>query len=200
MKKLTLLALVLFIGVAKLQAQVTVSPGLKGGINISDLENFESGKQKTDFYAGGFIAIKFNQTLTLQPELIYSRQGAEVRNYDPETNIPRRADYNINYLAMGAVAKYHFNGKGFHILGGLSVDIKTDDNFPKYEYSTAGVDLSVIGGLGYSLPNGITFEARLKQGLVDIYGYEGLDYNYDSNEIILNRVIQLGISYTFKLK
>jgi type IV secretory pathway VirB10-like protein len=52
------------------------------------------------------------------------------------------------------------------------------------------------------LPNGLTFEARIKQGLVDIYGYDGINNNNDYyyNDVILNQVFQIGISYTFKVK
>jgi hypothetical protein len=104
-------------------------------------------------------------------------------------------------LSLDAVVKFNFGGGGFHILAGPSLDIKTDDNFPDYDYNPVGADFGLIAGLGYSLPNGLTFEARFKQGLVDIYGYEGIDENdYYYDDIILNRVFQIGISYTFKVK
>ena len=47
------------------------------------------------------------------------------------------------------------------------------------------------------------FRANQKQGLIDIYGYNGYDYDnngYYYNDVILNQVFQLGISYTFKTK
>lgn len=200
MRKLTLIAFVLFIGLVSLQAQVTVSPGIRGGLNISNFTNFGSSDPKTDFYVGGLVAIKFNTFFTLQPELTYTRQGAEVREFAIEGPGSRTVNYNLNYLSLGAVAKFHFGGKGFHILAGPSLDIKTDDNFPEYDYNPAGIDLAFVGGVGYSLPNGLTFEARFKQGLVDIYGYEGLDEDYYYDDIVLNRVFQIGISYTFKVK
>lgn len=200
MKKITLIAFVLFIGLVKSQAQVTVSPGIKGGLNISNFTNFDSDP-KSDFYAGGLVAIKFNKFFTLQPELIYSRQGAEIREYAVGGPGSRTVKYDLNYLSLDAVAKFHFGGGGFHILAGPSLDIKTDDNFPDYEYNPVGADFSIVAGLGYTLPNGLTFEARFKQGLIDIYGYEGLDYDdYYYEDIILNKVFQIGISYTFKVK
>ncbi|MET0946655.1 MAG: PorT family protein, partial [Flavobacterium sp.] len=70
-----------------------------------------------------------------------------------------------------------------------------------YGYDPIGTDLSFVGGIGYSLPNGLTFEARFKQGLIDIYGYDGIDYDdYYYDQVILNQVLQFGISYTFKVK
>ena len=207
MKKITVIAFVLFIGLLSSQAQVKVSPGIRGGLNISNLTNFGSSDPRSDFYIGGLLAIKFNKYFTLQPELTYSRQGAEARQNIYNAYIlpggpgSYKVNYNLDYLTFGAVAKFHFGGGGFHLLGGPSLDIKTNDNFPAYDHNPVGVDLAFVGGLGYTLPNGLTFEARFKQGLIDIYGYDGIDNsNYYYDDIILNQVFQIGISYTFKVK
>lgn len=212
MKKLTVLTFVLFIGIVTSQAQVKVSPGFRGGLNVSDLTNMPGNTSaKSDFYIGALVAIKFNKYFTLQPELNYSRQGADIRLSSLDFNNPgdpnfysRNTKAEINYLTLGAVGKFHFKGKGFHVLAGPSVDFKTDDNFDKFGTSPVGVDLSIVAGLGYSLPNGLTFEARFKQGLIDIYGYDGIDYDNNNNsyydDVILNQVFQIGISYTFKVK
>ena len=66
-----------------------------------------------------------------------------------------------------------------------------------------GFDFGLTGGLGYSMPNGLTFEARFKQGFVDIFGgeySEDSDGNVDVDQIYLNQLFQLGISYTFDVK
>ncbi|MEP6806491.1 MAG: porin family protein [Flavobacterium sp.] len=211
MKKLTVIAFVLFIGIVTSNAQVTVSPGLRGGLNISDLSNMPGNtNSKSDFYIGGLVAIKFNKYFTLQPELNYSRQGANFhfsslafQNPGDPNFYSRNTKAEINYLTLGAVGKFHFKGKGFHVLAGPSIDFKTDDNFDKFGTNPVGVDLSFVAGLGYTLPNGLTFEARFKQGLIDIYGYDGIDNhnnNYYYDDVILNQVFQIGISYTFKVK
>jgi hypothetical protein len=201
MRKITVIAFVLFLGIINSQAQVSVSPGIRGGLNLSNFTNFGNSDPKSDFYAGGFVAIRFNKYFTLQPELTYSRQGAEVRAYrDGGFGPMQTVKYNLNYLSLGAVAKFHIGGKGFHILAGPSLDIKTDDNFPEYDYNPTGADFSLVAGLGYSLPNGLTFEARFKQGIIDIYGYNDLDSDYYYDDIILNEVFQIGISYTFKVR
>lgn len=206
MKKTTIIALVLFITTITLQAQVKVSPGLRAGTNLSKFSNVEGARSKTDFYVGGLVAIKFNKYFTLQPELTYSRQGSEGIAYDYQNPFLRtyKKSYELNYLSLGAVAKYHFNGSGFHVLGGPSADFKTSDNFGRNEFDPIDFDLSIVGGIGFSLPNGLTFEARIKQGLIDIYGYNEYDYNNNNNyrydDAILNQVFQIGVSYTFKMK
>ncbi|ABQ04116.1 porin family protein [Flavobacterium johnsoniae] len=200
MKKITLIAFVLFIGLVKSQAQVKVSPGLRGGLNVSTLTNIDDNRSKTDFYIGGLVNIKFNKYFSLQPELTYSRQGDEGREYFGNGYNYRYVNYELNYLTVGAVAKFNIGGKGFHILGGPSLDFKIDDNY--INSSPENFDLAIVGGVGYTLPNGLTFEARIKQGLIDIYGYDGInnDDNYYYNDVILNQVFQIGISYTFKVK
>lgn len=199
MKKSIILAFVLFIGLIAAQAQVKVSPGVRGGLNFSTLTNIEDNNTKTDFYLGGLVNIKFNKYFSLQPELSYSRQGDKGREYFDNGNY-RYVNYELNYITVGAVAKFNFNGSGFHILAGPSLDFKIDDNY--INSNPEDFDLAIVGGVGYSLPNGLTFEARIKQGLIDIYGYDGIyDDNNNGNydEVILNQVLQIGISYTFKM-
>ncbi|WKL46773.1 porin family protein [Flavobacterium pectinovorum] len=205
MRKITTLAFILFIGILTSQAQVTVSPGLRGGLNLSRLTNIDDNGLKSDFYAGGLVAIKFNRYFTLQPELTFSRQGSEGRYYSEQNpDFGTRTKYELNYLSLDAVAKFHFGGQGFHILAGPSADFKTSDNFGRYGFDPIDFDFSIIAGVGYSLPNGLTFEARFKQGFIDIYGYDGIEYDNDDNyyyeDLILNQVFQIGISYTFKVK
>lgn len=198
MKKSIILAFVLFIGLIAAQAQVKISPGVRGGLNFSTLTNIEDNNTKTDFYLGGLVNIKFNKYFSLQPELSYSRQGDKGREYFDNGNY-RYVNYELNYITVGAVAKFNFNGSGFHILAGPSLDFKIDDNY--INSNPEDFDLAIVGGVGYTLPNGLTFEARIKQGFIDIYGYDGIyddndNGNYD--EVILNQVLQIGISYTFK--
>lgn len=201
MKKLTVIAFVLFIGLTSSIAQVSVSPGFRGGLNLSTLTNIDDNRSKTDFYIGGLVNIKFNKYFSLQPEITYSRQGDKGREYFGNGYNYRYVNYELNYLTLGAVAKFNIGGQGFHLLGGPSFDFKISDNY--INSNPESFDLAIVGGLGYTLRNGLTFEARLKQGLVDIYGYDGVEYDdngYRYNDLILNQVFQIGISYTFKVK
>ncbi|WJS95820.1 PorT family protein [Flavobacterium johnsoniae] len=198
MKKITLIAFVLLFGIQYSQAQVKVSPGLRGGLNVSTLTNIDDNNSKTDFYVGGLVNIKFNKFFSLQPEITYSRQGDEGREYFNNGSY-RNINYELNYITLGAVAKFNFNGGGFHLLAGPSLDLKVGDNY--INSNPEDFDLAIVGGIGYTLPNGLTFEARIKQGLVDIYGYDYYDNDgYYTNDAILNQVFQIGISYTFKTK
>ena len=212
MKKL-IIVLFILIGIApSSQAQVTLKPGFRAGVNFSKFTNYDTDF-KTGFYVGGELAIKFNKLYTLQPELVYSRQGGKGQSQyiyiidDVLFYSDKEFSYTIDYLSLSAISKFNFR-TGFHLLVGPSLDFKVNDNFENNSFSNGqpiGFDFSLVGGFGYSLPNGLSFEARFKQGLVDIYGNNynmNIDQNNNGNydEVVLNQSFQLGISYTFDLK
>lgn len=204
MKKILFFSALNLFFFSTINAQVTIKPGVKAGLNLSKLTNTDSDF-RPDFYVGGLAEIKFTTFYALQPELVYSRQGATV-TYDPGVN-PIAASsfekkYSLDYLSLGVINKFTF-AERFQAVVGPTIDIQIADNFESYESDELiGLDLGLVLGLGYSLPNGLTFEARFKQGMIDIFGDNYNDYddengngNYD--ELILNQVLQFGVSYTF---
>lgn len=207
MKKITLLVVSLIALGAS--AQVTVKPGVRAGLNLSTFTNTDFDR-KADFYVGGFVAIKLAKFYTLQPELNYTRQGAKGTEYyyssdfDPiATTYSRDVDYSLQYVSLGIMNKFNIVN-GFHAIVGPTLDFKVGDNFPGYiGNELVGVDLGLNGGLGYTLPMGLTIEARYKLGLVDIFGnnfdedYYDEDNNGNYDDVILNSLVQLGVSYSF---
>lgn len=192
------------------QAQVEVKPGVRAGLNLSTFTNSDFDR-KADFYVGGLVSIKLAKFYTLQPELTYSRQGAKgktfndnIINFDPV--LPRDTyysdyDYELSYISLGIMNKFNIV-QGFHAIVGPTLDFKVSDNFPAIYDDPIDFDLSLNGGIGYTLPIGLTIEARYKMGLIDIFGdYSDDDYydddSNDFNDVILNSVFQLGLSYTF---
>lgn len=210
MKKAIVAGLFLGLGIFQTNAQVTVKPGIKAGLNLSTLTNLNADS-KTDFYAGGFVDIKLARFYTLSPEIIYSRQGAKVNNYFDELYFPnpddpgfrsRSFDIELQYISVGVMNKFKIVD-GFHAMVGPSFDFKVGDNLD--DSDLIGFDLAILGGLGYTFPMGLTIEARFKQGLADIFGDNYSDYYYEDGEyyndsidnIKLNQVFQFGVSYTF---
>lgn len=201
------------------QAQISVKPGLRAGLNFSKFTNSDTNL-KTDFFVGGSIAIKLNKLYTLQPEVTYSRQGAKLNFYpvyidqtfDPAINTNyHQQTLQLDYLSVAVINKFTF-GKGFQALVGPSFDFKIADNFWKNSYDTPiGFDLALVAGIGYTFSKGLTIDARIKQGLIDVFGYDYTEYNYyDDNgnyysdggieEAVLNQVFQFGVSYSFDIK
>ncbi|WP_257667119.1 porin family protein [Parapedobacter tibetensis] len=199
MKKKTLvLAIVLFTAV-QLHAQRKVSPGIRAGVNVATLSNINADF-KTDFYVGGILSLNLAQKYTLQPELIYTRQGANNVRFEDENGAGRDENVTIQYLSLGVINKFYFID-GFHALAGPSIDMKIGKNFPRIDFDDddyGGVDLGISLGLGYTLPIGLTFEGRFKTGMLDAFNNDYfLGIFDDPDRISLNRVFQIGLSYSF---
>lgn len=64
--------------------------GAKGGINVSNLNGLDVNNYQTKatvgFHVGGFVAIKLGK-LALQPELLYSTQGAKIDSAGTTENL-----------------------------------------------------------------------------------------------------------------
>lgn len=200
-----------FTVIFQVQAQVTFRPGIQAGINISKLTDSNLGN-KTDFYIGAFGALKLSKFYTLQPELTYSRQGGKgnlsmgtTTIYDSGTNsyfTTGRQEANVNaslqYISGITINKFNFT-ESFYVLVGPFCDILIADTFkvdPKDKERNFNkgqdIDLGIIGGLGYSLKNGVSFETRIKKGLTDAFT------NYYANGAnSTNLVYQIGATYTF---
>lgn len=196
-----LLVAVALVATAPLYAQKKVSPGLRAGVNVATLSNI-GADFKADFYAGGVLSLNLAQRYTLQPELIYTRQGANnVVFVDEETGQPNgREDVTIQYLSLGVINKFYFV-EGFHALAGPSIDVKIGKNFPRIDFDDndyGGIDLGIALGLGYTLPFGLTIEGRFKTGLLDAFNNDYfLGMFDDPDDVSLNRVFQIGLGYSF---
>lgn len=201
MKRKTLLLAIAIAATTQLFAQKKVSPGIRAGVNVTTLSNIDADF-KADFYAGGILSLNLGQRYTLQPELIYTRQGASnVTFVDEESGEPTgQENVTIQYLSLGVINKFYFVD-GFHGLIGPSLDMKIGKNFPRIDFDDdeyGGVDLGISLGLGYTLPIGLTFEGRFKTGMLDAFNNDYfLGMFDDPDEISLNRVFQLGVSYSF---
>lgn len=185
--------------------RVTAQPGVRAGLNLANFTNWQGTEVRPDFYVGGMVSINFFKFYSLQPEINYSRQGAKY-DYHQHTLLPpsgssEQNDLEVQYLSFALMNKFYIVDE-FHAIIGPSVDFKIGDNFSNQWFggSVSDIDFALQGGLGYTLDFGLTVEARYKMGLVDIFGYENwLNSNENNiqNDIILNSVVQLGLSYSF---
>lgn len=202
MKKIFLVAFISLFGICEMSSQVTFTPGIRGGLNLSNITQTD-GSYKPDFYIGGFGAINFTKRYTLQPEINYSRQGANdivSQEYNANTGdyFYTKKDVSINYISLSAMNKFNIVD-GFQIMVGPTLDFIVGDNL-SYQYNE--VDLGVNLGFGYKFPSGISIEARFKKGIADVldgnYYYNGDNYFFDDYNT--NNVFQFGVSYAFNLK
>jgi len=196
MKKIILsFALLLVFSAAFSQVQFAL--GLKAGPNFSSINTNESAgenyKNRTGFHGGAFALIKLTK-VGIQPEFIYSKQGAKFtfnsQNYEANydyINIPIIVKL---YLAAGLNLQL---GPQFGFLSAADGKaIKTINNtqqaqdIAKSEYKKS--DLSAAMGLGWDLPFGLTIDARYNLGLSKIQDNPNLDATK-------NQVFQLSLGY-----
>ncbi|MCF1190202.1 PorT family protein [Mangrovimonas sp. AS39] len=183
-------------------SQVSFRPGVRIGANYSSISNTRTDS-KMGLNAAIFGALKLTEFYTLQPEIVYSNQGAE-RNFigGIEDN------YDIHYVSVAVANKFFpVKGLGLHLIAGPSLDFNFDDNWINLinddsDSDITPFDFSLFAGIGYEFPFGLAIEARYKQGFIDLdfwddsyYDSNGYYHNEENNQ--LNSVIQLGVAYKF---
>ena len=168
--------------------------GLKAGVNISNLSNssgYDMGS-KVGFHGGLLAHIHLVPSLALQPEVMYSSQGAKYTTSDGNEHT-----LSLNYVNIPLQLQYMFNN-GFRIQTGPQVGflaqvkdkVKETETgfFTSQDFKT--VDLSWSAGLGYLSYSGLGIDARYNFGISDI--------NNAGNNVLKNNVFQLGVFYMLK--
>ena len=207
MKKVILSAIaVMAFGMANAQ---DVKFGLKGGLNVSNFSGDTEGidfKSRFGFNAGGFVEIKFSEKFALQPEVLYSTQGAKVDNFNLDVDdvgtVNADVAFNLAYINIPVMFKYFAAEKfsleagpqiGFLVsaetktkvdgYGSSKVDIK--DNFESIDF---GLNL----GAGYDFTENFSAGVRYNLGLANIAKTEEGD---DSK--LHNGAFSLSVGYKF---
>ncbi|NDI98151.1 PorT family protein [Flavobacterium sp. LaA7.5] len=163
--------------------------GVKAGLNIADFGgDAETEGSRTGFHAGGLAEFKLTETFSIQPELLYSMQGAKGNLAGEEFDI------KLDYLNLPIMAKYYLM-EGLSIEAGPQIGFlmsaKWEDEDAKDYYK--GIDIALNGGVAYDLPMGLFLQARYSAGLTsiaeDVEGAETVD--------TMNNVISLSVGYKF---
>lgn len=199
MKRISIIAFLLF-SFALLNAQVEIKPGLRGGLNIANLTNMGdiggNAKSITSFHIGGTVSFKFAKFYTLQPEVLYSKQGSDVTFSGSNGKV----DIDLNYLSFPVRNKFYLGNNGLNFQIAPVIDILLNH---KNVDSPQGIDIAIAAAIGYDMANGVTVSVGYKQGLTDLFGRNvttGNGYETtDISDLILNKVIQLSIGYQFYL-
>jgi hypothetical protein len=146
-------------------AQDQVRFGLKAGVNSSTINSSVGSVAVTSiysFYAGGIAVFPVSKSFSVQSELIYSQEGADLDNLNLE----------LNYIRLPLLFQYHHTS-GFHVEAGPQIGIvvkgKVLDETTK-EDMEAGNQLSKAGtsfaiGFGYRMKNGLGIDFRYAKGI-----------------------------------
>lgn len=198
MKNILLTILFLFVMNISL-SQTEKGLGFRAGVNMSKLTNANLD-YKTNGYLGIFYQVRFNDFYALQPELGYSNQGGKVTDGHKKY---------IEYLTLGVTNKLFVApniGLFMSITPGLDFDI--DDTLiglanrgDNSGNDATFIDFTMSFGFGFELKNGLSFEARYKHGLIDVYSgsFHSFESEIYETENQFNAVFQIGIAYKFNL-
>lgn len=215
MKKLLLIAMVAFGFAANAQE---VHFGAKGGLNLSSLDykiqNPQDGKStgldsRFNFHLGLMAEIVISDKFSVQPELLYSRQGG-VKDFSGEalgSAFKFDNTFALDYLSLPIMAKYYV-AEGFSLEAGpqigflLSSKLKSEgeatiagkttskDSSKDFKEFMSSVDFGLGFGAGYKLENGLNFGVRYNLGLTDVF-------KENKGDAIKNGVFQLSVGYFF---
>jgi hypothetical protein len=167
MKKITTILMCLVFFCAGVYAQ-GVSVGVKGGLNLANQTYSGNGYTSSPgfrptIHIGGYATLMFSEHLGLQPELLYSGQGAKSGN----------AAFKFNYVAIPVLVRYNVNKfLSFHAGPQISLlaSAKYDNGATTVDYKdkVKSSDVSVAAGATIDLPMKLNFTFRFIKGLSDI--------------------------------
>ena len=168
--------------------------GLKGGINVSNftgssLDNVDK-KALVGFQGGAFLSLLMGDHFAIQPEAVFSSQGARVSTINGDEN------WRVSYLNIPVELKVRFNG-GFYLEAGPQIGFKLNETVPNQSGGSAEdfakhLDFSVNAGLGFHGKSGLGIGARYAVGITKVGNLE--DSDFDPN--FKNGVAQLFVFYT----
>ena len=209
MRKIALLIALTIFGLTQANAQ---NFGFKGGYNYSsfngDVAKDNTLKGLSGFYVGALLELPLGDVISIQPEVIYSRQGAawEQKNILGEfkkdlkldyLNIPVMAKVNLGPLFLQGGVQFGFlvgKPEVSYTRGAQRVTEKVDKD------AYASFDFGVGAGLGVYLSQHFFVEARYTHSLTN-----ALDPNNNSlknahisdDNNFKNAVLSLGLGVKF---
>lgn len=168
--------------------------GLKGGANISGVSDNTvpdaSSSTRVGFHVGGLAHIHVSRSWAVQPEVVFSKEGAEL-NYG---SIKGKTD--LNYINIPVLVQY-MTGGGFRLETGPQVGLLTAAHFKDQSGAESVLNnmskakLDWAFGLGYITSSGFGIDGRFNLGLTNLYK-EG------TPAVAKGRVGQIGIFYQFR--
>lgn len=164
MKKVFLIAVALLGINSALQAQ-SIRFGVKAGANFANQNGdtppaFESKESITSYHAGLVAEVKLLDGFAIQPELLYSTQGATYKNAVEEFK------NELGYISIPVVAKIGLS-KSLNLELGpqASFLLSEKDNVNLEDAET--FEFGVVGGLGLNITKNLFVQARYGLGLTE---------------------------------
>jgi hypothetical protein len=184
--------------------------GLDVGANFSrfniDREKFPTGTTapdadySTSFHVGVFLEIPVGGMFSLKPQVIYSRQGAEITQGTGTTAV--KYDEDLDYIYVAPAAVQITTPAGFIVESGPQLGFLIS---AEQERGTTKTDVKDIrnkvdflwnAGIGYMTKLGFGVHARYNHGFSNVLSTSD-DNTRNANGKMSNRLFQLGVMYHF---
>jgi opacity protein-like surface antigen len=187
MKKFLLITMVALLGMMA-TANAQIKFGAKAGVNLSNLTDFEDSKLMFGFHVGGFAEFAISDRIAIQPELLYSTQGAKAKGQD--------ASLNLDYINVPVLLK-------INLVEGLSAEIGPQVGFlisskakrggesASFKDFSKSLDVTAALGLSYTFVEKFVVGARYGFGLTKAFKDEAEAGKSK------NSVIQVSFGYKF---
>jgi len=212
MKKITFLIIIAVCGFSQVRAQ---NFGVKAGYNYSTLSGETSSISTIEglsgFYIGGLVELPISNMLSIQPELIFSRQGVDLRQGLKNLSIRTdTSEIRLDYLNIPVMAKVNLGP--IFLEGGVQFGFLV--NKPKVDSYIANVylrnlldkdsynsfDFGVGAGLGVKLNQHFFVETRYTYSLTNVF--DPNDKHFKSSLIsdgdnFKNSVFSIGLGMKF---
>ncbi|MCA6078850.1 porin family protein [Fulvivirga sedimenti] len=192
MKKL-LFSFLLVAGFFSVQAQEL---GVKGGIQLSNLKESFDGQSETydmafDFHVGVYGEFSLSDLISIQPEIVYSREGAKVSEEDETVRL------QTDYIQVPVIVKFHV-GERFNLQAGpqigfqVAAKAKSDGNSINLKDFIDFKNPVIAGaaGLGYEVSEAIEVGGRYNFGLSNLLDDEEVTWKAN--------VIQFYLTYKLR--
>lgn len=188
--------------------------GIKAGPNISSYigKDADDAEAKAGFHAGILAEFKFTDKISLQPEILYSEQGAqsEYAGFDSDGVYDEKLTSRQNYITVPIMAKYYIipglsveAGPQVGFLVGSEYEFEKTYNWLGFEFTETAtldakdfhkkVDFGAAVGAAYDMSFGLFFGARYYAGLTNI----GDPEEGERESKVKNSVFQLSVGYKF---
>ena len=206
----------LFVGLAVVVGSMSFAQqfGIKAGANISSIskDGFEDSKSKVGFYGGLFMNAPLSEQFSIQPEVLYSQQGAEVkRTYTVLGNTTTiDGKLNLDYITVPVMFQFKATPEfyieagpefGFLVNAKQKGDIKVNGNTvasntydAKDNYNSFNMGAAL--GVGFNVTENFGVNARYVAGFTDINKDGNTSLQNDDNKN-RNNTFQVGLNYKF---
>ena len=190
-----------------------VNFGVKAGLNLSTW-SYDDASLRPGFHAGGFATVQFSRMFAVQPEVMYSMEGAawegkldvsdfslanaKVTSTVHKLNVPVMLQFTpISMLTIEAGPQFGFNlAVSHHIKSNIAgiVETERDVDVDKENYNM--FEMGIAAGLKLNLTRNMAIGARYVYGISPIFD-EGRLFSRQVTDAVHTSNIMVSFNFAF---